>query len=80
MIAYILIITLFRRKNLRTPKFNGVPLSQAKLSTIKYYPFKRRKKSLTGLYDYLKSRKKSDYMINTYRSKMLDSFYFENQV
>ncbi|MFL6319739.1 MAG: hypothetical protein ACJ72Q_04645 [Nitrososphaeraceae archaeon] len=67
MIAHILIIRLFRRKNLRTPKINGVPLSQAKLSTIKYYRFKRRKKSLTGLYDYLKSRKKSDYMINTYR-------------
>jgi hypothetical protein len=26
--AHILIITLLRRKNLRTPKFYGVPLSQ----------------------------------------------------
>ncbi|MFL6406578.1 MAG: hypothetical protein ACJ71F_05860 [Nitrososphaeraceae archaeon] len=37
-----------------------------------------------GLSDYYKSRKKSTkkqkYMVNTGRSKMLDSFYFENQV
>jgi len=40
MIVHILIITLFRRKNLRTLKTNGVPLSQ--LCTMKYYHFKRQ--------------------------------------
>ncbi|MFL6343266.1 MAG: hypothetical protein ACJ72U_17200 [Nitrososphaeraceae archaeon] len=29
---------------------------------------------------YYKSRKKQDYMVNTGRSKLLDSFFFENQV
>jgi hypothetical protein len=81
MIAHILIRTLFRTKNLRTPKINGVPLSQGKLCTMKYYRFSRRRKNyLFGLSDYYKSRKKSDYMINTNRSKMLDSGFFENQV
>jgi hypothetical protein len=32
------------------------------------------------MYYFYKNRKKSDYMIDTGRSKMLDSFYFENQV
>jgi hypothetical protein len=69
MIAHILIITLFRRKNLRTPKFNGVPLSQGKLWILKCSQFKKRKKSMSGLYDYLKSRDKLSYMIDTDRSK-----------
>jgi dsDNA-binding SOS-regulon protein len=52
---------------------------------MKYNRFSRRRKNyLFGLSDYYKSRKKStkkqDYMVNTGRSKMLDSFYFENQV
>jgi hypothetical protein len=52
---------------------------------MKYYRFSRRRKNyLFGLSDYYKSRKKStkkqNYMVNTGRSKMLDSFYFENQV
>jgi hypothetical protein len=81
MITYILIIILFRRKNLKTPKTNGVPLSQAKLFTMKCYRFSRRRKNyLFGLSDYKKSRRKSDYMINTGRSKMLDSGFFENEV
>jgi hypothetical protein len=33
-----------------------------------------------ALRTYLKSRKKQDYMVNTGRSKLLDSFFFENQV
>jgi hypothetical protein len=33
-----------------------------------------------ALHTYLKSRKKQDYMVNTDRSKMLDSGFFENQV
>jgi hypothetical protein len=49
------------------------------LSTMKYHRFNRRK-SRYLLYDYLKSRKKSDYMINTGRSKMLDSGFFENKI
>ncbi|MFL6379162.1 MAG: hypothetical protein ACJ72R_17110 [Nitrososphaeraceae archaeon] len=48
---------------------------------MKYYRFSRRRKDyLYGLSDYYKSKKKSDSIINTDRSKMLDSFYFENQV
>ena len=53
----------------------------SKLSTMKYYKVNTKsKKSIFSLYYYLKNREKSDYMINTGRSKMLDSFYFENQV
>lgn len=33
-----------------------------------------------GLADYFRSKKKSDYMINTGRSQMLDSGFFENEV
>jgi hypothetical protein len=33
IIGHILFIRLFRRKNLRTQKFNGVPLSQGELCT-----------------------------------------------
>ncbi|MFL6318245.1 MAG: hypothetical protein ACJ72U_10595 [Nitrososphaeraceae archaeon] len=48
---------------------------------MKYYRFSRRRKDyLYGLSDYYKSKKKSDSIIKTDRSKMLDSFYFENQV
>src|ERR671938_124671 len=48
---------------------------------MKYHRFNRR-----GRYDmfavrtYLKSWKKQNYMVNTDRSKMLDSGFFENQV
>jgi hypothetical protein len=58
IIAYILIITLFETKNLK----NGVPLPQAKLSTMKYYRFSRRRKNYLGFSDYFRSKKKSDYM------------------
>jgi hypothetical protein len=71
---------LFRRKSLKTPKLNGVPILKENY-TIKYYRFSRRRKNyLFGLSDYYKSKKKSDCMINTDRSKMLDSGFFENQV
>ena len=51
------------------------------LCTMKYYRFSRRRKNwLLGNYEYMLRRKKSDYMINTGRSKRLDSFFFENQV
>ena len=33
-----------------------------------------------ALHTYLKSKKKHDYMVNTGRSKLLESFFFENQV
>ena len=79
IIAYILIITLFETKNLKTPKTNGVPLPQAKLSTMKYYRFSRRSKNYLGFSDYFRSKKKSDYMINTGRSKILSGIFFENQ-
>jgi hypothetical protein len=39
-----------------------------------------KKNYLFGRSDYDKSRKKSDYMINTGRSKVLESGYYENQV
>jgi len=55
--------------------------TQTKLSTMKYYKFSRRRKDyLFAHYYYEKSNKKSDYMINTGRSKMLDSGFFENKV
>ncbi|MFL6349768.1 MAG: hypothetical protein ACJ72X_15940, partial [Nitrososphaeraceae archaeon] len=41
---------------------------------------RRRKKSLYSMYYFYKNRKKSDYIIDTDRSKMLDSGLFENQV
>jgi hypothetical protein len=48
---------------------------------MKYYRFsRRRKKSLYPMYDFYKNRKKSDYIIDTGRSRMLDSGLFENQV
>jgi hypothetical protein len=48
---------------------------------MKYYRFSiRRKNYLFGLVDYKKSRRKSDYMINISRSKMLNSGFFENEV
>jgi hypothetical protein len=49
IITYILIITLFETKNLKTPETNGVPLPQAKLSTMKYYRFNRLRKDLLSL-------------------------------
>jgi hypothetical protein len=53
--------------------------TQAKISTMKYHRFNRRR-SIFGLYNFYKSSKKRDYMVKTGRSKLLDSFYFENQV
>jgi hypothetical protein len=46
---------------------------------MKYYRFGRRRKSIFYVYD-PKSKKKSDYMINTGRSKILSGIFFENQV
>jgi hypothetical protein len=52
IIDHILFITLFRRKDLRTPKLNGVPILKEN-STMKYYRFSRRRKNyLFGLSDY----------------------------
>ena len=45
---------------------------------MKYYRFGRLRKPFYYIYD-PKSRKKHDYMVDTGRSKILDSFYFENQ-
>ena len=48
---------------------------------MKYYRFNRRGRyDMFALHTHLKSRKKHDYMVNTKRSKLLESFYFENQV
>ena len=48
---------------------------------MKYHKFNRRGRyDLFALRTYYKSRKKQDYMVNTGRSKLLDSFFFENQV
>jgi hypothetical protein len=48
-----------------------------RLSTMKYYRFSRRR---NDYFRYFRSKKKSDYMIRTYRSKILDSGSFDNQV
>jgi hypothetical protein len=77
MITYILIIILFVRKNLKSPKTNGVTTVQARLCTMKYYRFSRRRKNYS---DYFRSKKKSDYMILTGRSKVLNSGFFDNMV
>jgi hypothetical protein len=77
---YILHIILFVRQNLKTPKSNGVLFSQAKLFTMKYYRFNRRGRyDMFALHTYLKSQKKTQYMLNTGRSKKLDSFFLDNQ-
>src|SRR5919202_6498926 len=48
---------------------------------MKYHKFNRRGRyDMFALHTYLKSRKKQDYMVDTGRSKLLNSFYFENQV
>jgi hypothetical protein len=48
---------------------------------MKYYRFNRRGRyDIFSLNTYLKSQKKTEYMINTKRSKKLDSFFLENQV
>src|SRR5919198_561956 len=49
----------------------------AKLFTMKYYRFSRRR---NDYFRYFRSKKKSDYMILTRRSKILDSGFFDNQV
>ncbi|MFL6369380.1 MAG: hypothetical protein ACJ72F_00940, partial [Nitrososphaeraceae archaeon] len=68
-------------KIFKLQKLNEVPNTQGKLCTMKYYRFsRRRKKSLYSMYYFYKNREKSDCMINTDRSKMLDSGFFENQV
>ena len=45
---------------------------------MRYYRFSRKRKPYFCVYD-PKSRKKSDYMINTGRSKILSGIFFENQ-
>jgi hypothetical protein len=55
--------------------------TQATLFTMRYYRFNRRRKNyLSGFSDYFKSQKKTIYMLNTDRSKKLDSFFLDNQV
>ncbi|MFL6362746.1 MAG: hypothetical protein ACJ709_04820 [Nitrososphaeraceae archaeon] len=76
MLAFVILVLLW-------PAFTVVlfPIIILPSVVVKYYRFSRRRKNyLFGLSGYYKSKKKSDYMINIDRSKMLDSFYFENQV
>ena len=48
---------------------------------MKYHRFNRRGRyDMFAVHTYLKSGKKQDYMVNTGRSKMLESGFFENQV
>jgi hypothetical protein len=48
---------------------------------MKYHKFNRRGRfDMFALHTFLKSRKKHGYMVNTKRSKLLNSFYFESQV
>jgi hypothetical protein len=53
--------------------------TQAKLFTMKYYRFGRRRKPFFYIYD-PKSKKKSDYIIRTDRSKILDSGFFSLRI
>jgi hypothetical protein len=50
-------------------------LSRKTLYNEKYYRFRRRRKSIFYVYD-PKSKKKSDYIIRTGRSEMLESGFF----
>jgi hypothetical protein len=69
------------RENLKTTKFNGVPILKQNCVQMKYHKFNcRGRYDMFALHTYLKSKKKHDYMVNTGRSKLLDSFFFENQV
>ncbi|MFL6326204.1 MAG: hypothetical protein ACJ71I_01810 [Nitrososphaeraceae archaeon] len=74
---HILLIVLLVRKNLKTLKTKWRTNTQAKLSAMKYYRFSRRR---NDYFRYFRSKKKSDYMIRTYRSKILDSGNYDNQV
>ncbi|MFL6348090.1 MAG: hypothetical protein ACJ71K_03780 [Nitrososphaeraceae archaeon] len=76
MLAFVILVLLW-------PAFTVVlfPIIILPSVVVKYYRFSRRRKNyLFGISDYKKSRRKSDCMINTDRSKMLDSGFFENQV
>jgi hypothetical protein len=65
----------------KNPKNKWSTNTQAKLSTMKYHRFNRRGRyDMFALHTYFKYRKKSLYMTDTDRSKMLDSGFFENQV
>jgi hypothetical protein len=66
-------------KKFKNTKTNGVPLPQATPSTMKYCRFSRRRKSIFYVRDPILKRK-SDYMINTGRSKILSAIFFENPV
>ncbi|MFL6325533.1 MAG: hypothetical protein ACJ71A_08050 [Nitrososphaeraceae archaeon] len=74
---HILLIVLLVRKNLKTLKTKWSTSTQAKLSAMKYYRFSRLR---NDYFRYFRSKKKSDYMIRTYRSKILDSGNYDNQV
>jgi len=63
------------QKNLKTPKTNGVPTLKQNYPRWNTNRFSRRRKNYVGFSDY-RSKKKSDYMILTSRSKMLDSGFF----
>jgi hypothetical protein len=82
MIAYVPTYhNIIQMKKFKNSKNKWSTNTQAKLFIMKYYRFsRRRKKSLYPMYDFYKNRKKSDYIINIDRSKMLDSGLFENQV
>lgn len=45
---------------------------------MRYYKF-NRDRSIFGLHKYAKSLKKTAYMVRTDRSKLLNSFYYENE-
>ncbi len=48
---------------------------------MKYYRSNRRGRyDIFALHTYLKSQKKTEYLVNTDRSKKLESFFLENQV
>jgi hypothetical protein len=72
---------IIRERKFLNSKTNGVLFSQTTLSTMKYYRFNRRGRyDIFALHTYLKSQKKTEYLVNTDRSKKLESFFLENQV
>jgi hypothetical protein len=67
-----------RVKKFKNTKNKWSTNTQTKLFTMKYYRFGRRRKPFYYIYD--PKSKKTDYIIMTGRSKVLDSGFFENQV
>lgn len=65
------------QKSLRTQKAYGVPNTREAIAA-RYYRFNRYR-TIWSAYRYMAMRKKTDRVINSGRSKMVESGYFENE-